>query len=41
MTRFFEPDDKIPILKLLERRPGEHSTFAMGPEPILGYTHHC
>ena len=40
MSHLFEPDEKVPILKLLERWAGEHNTYAVGAEPMSTSTWH-
>jgi len=40
MPHLFAPDEKIPILKLLERWSGEENTYAMGAEPMSTHTWH-
>ena len=40
MTHLFEVDEKVPVLKLLERWSGEHNTYAIGAEPMSTHTWH-
>ncbi|MBV9548728.1 MAG: hypothetical protein JO256_03530 [Alphaproteobacteria bacterium] len=40
MSHLFEPDETVPILKLLERWSGEENTYAVGAEPINTHTWH-
>lgn len=40
MPHLFEPDEQVPILKLLERWAGEHNTYAVGAEPMSTSTWH-
>jgi len=40
MSHLFEPNEIVPILKLLERWAGEHNTYAVGAEPMSTSTWH-
>ena len=40
MSPLFELQEKVPVLKLLERWSGEHNTYAIGAEPMSTTTWH-
>ncbi len=40
MSHLFAPDEKVPIVKLLERWSGQHNTYAVGAEPMSTSTWH-
>lgn len=40
MSHLFEPNETVPILKLLERWAGEDNTYAIGAEPMSTHTWH-
>jgi hypothetical protein len=40
MPHLFAPDEKVPILTLLERWSGEENTYAVGAEPMSTHTWH-
>lgn len=40
MPHLFEINEKVPVLKLLERWAGEHNTYAVGAEPMSTSTWH-
>jgi hypothetical protein len=40
MTHLFELQEKVPVLKLLERWSGEYNTYAVGAEPMSTHTWH-
>jgi len=40
MSHLFEPNENVPILKLLERWSGEQNTYAVGAEPMSTSTWH-
>ena len=40
MSHLFEPNENVPILKLLERWAGEHNAYAVGAEPMSTSTWH-
>ena len=40
MSHLFELQEKVPVLKLLERWSGEHNTYAIGAEPMSTTTWH-
>jgi hypothetical protein len=40
MSHLFEPNEEVPILKLLERWAGEYNTYAVGAEPMSTHTWH-
>ena len=40
MSHLFEINEKVPVLKLLERWSGEHNTYAVGAEPMSTHTWH-
>jgi hypothetical protein len=40
MSHLFEPNEIVPIIKLLERWAGEHNTYAVGAEPMSTSTWH-
>jgi hypothetical protein len=40
MPHLFEPYEKVPILKLLERWEGEENSYAVGAEPMATHTWH-
>jgi len=40
MSHLFEPNEKVPIVRLLKRWAGEHNTYAVGAEPMSTSTWH-